>query len=517
MAGAVWQSPQSATTCAAEASLGRAIAGSGKLASIAGRWLPAGPWHRSQPMPRSRASGRPSGFSDGPEIRRVAVQALADRFGRDRTAQITGRVGRDGGVLHRPAPLRRARIVRDAQLADLSLFFACQERLPLVVRPQCELDHGAERCALSTSVTALTRSPVGAKRCVDARVVGVGDVSIRPGQALQDRRCAARCGRAGSVAANDIRPGWQRCATGGARRTGPALASSGRRRRMPRAAASAEVASATLPSWRNVAAQEPCCLGIELPPGGILELGTSLGRAAGLEQAAGEEPSGRAGVQVRRRRVSGRAQGPPTRAAAAPAGSNSSDCKPAEPDAPRSPPSPAVCISRSAASTASVIERVSAQYRDRASRVSAWSGCASRAAPSDGQGRPDLTAAEQAAAEQEEVFRLHGPGPEPPIDRLGRLVCALPRRRAREQPQCAEVGGLRLQGQTRLHPPPRASRCRRYAEIAFPSRSPVSVSLRHDADRPATSEESARRQMRRDAQEPSGPSSSRFPPRSPGI
>ncbi len=48
-------------------------------------------------------------FLDGAEIGRVAVQALADRFGRDGTAQITLSVRRGDGVFHGPAPLGRAR------------------------------------------------------------------------------------------------------------------------------------------------------------------------------------------------------------------------------------------------------------------------------------------------------------------------------------------------------------------------------------------------------------------------
>ena len=69
----------------------------------------------------------------------------------------------------------------------------------------------------------------------------------------------------------------------------------------------------------------------------------------------------------------------------------------------------------------------------------------------------DLAATEQAATQQEEVLRLHRPGPEPAIDRLSRLVPPVPRRRPRPQPQRPRVGRLSPSVPYVPPPPPRAS------------------------------------------------------------
>src|SRR5262249_47371256 len=130
------------------------------------------------------ALGAGAGLAGGPEMGRVAVQALAERFGGEGTAQVAVRVGRDGGMLHRRVPLRRPGIACQAELADLPGWVARQERLPLMARPQGVLDHGAEG-PLTDPGHHLDTILNPADLVLDARVVRVDDRLVGPRQVPQ--------------------------------------------------------------------------------------------------------------------------------------------------------------------------------------------------------------------------------------------------------------------------------------------------------------------------------------------
>ena len=125
------------------------------------------------------ALGTAVGLTGGAEVRRVAVQAPAGRLGRDRTAQEARIVGRGRGVLHRPAPLRRARILRDPQLADLPVALAPRNDRPWWFAPGRTRPRRG-RLSAATVVTASTRSPSRANRC-ETRGSWIGDVPVGPG------------------------------------------------------------------------------------------------------------------------------------------------------------------------------------------------------------------------------------------------------------------------------------------------------------------------------------------------
>ncbi len=218
----------------------------------------------------------------------------------------------------------------------------------------------------------------------DVGIVRVGDVPVRPGQALQFGGPPQSAGMPAVLLRSEL-GGMAGVRSSRPRRTGRARAARDRTRRIP----------ARPPVPRPP--REPCLPGAMRGSGARTfrvdpsarrideQARASAGRPAWSQQrarslraAAGSRSASRSCGSRRRASASDRA---------APAGSNRSASNRPSRTRPRTS-QPGCRMRRSAASTASVIARVSAQWRDKASRVSAWSGSASRAAPSAARAGP---------------------------------------------------------------------------------------------------------------------------------